>query len=260
MRAAPPVTFAFVVGSLVLSLAAASPAAVPAGFTDTLVVGVAAPTDVAFTPDGRILVTSQGGTLSVYDGTGALLGSQTFPGAQLCSNSERGLLGVAVDPNHAVNRYVYLFYTRRKPSGDCSTASPITSLTAVNAVVQLLLAEGGEQGAAGLDDSDQDGRVEDVEGADQPGHQRLLALQGRRQVGLVSRAGLSVTTDVGGSLPSPSSRAQGTDGLWRLSSTSLDALRDCPGRAASGAAAPWRRPSRGRPSRRRAPSGAGGRR
>jgi len=139
MKAAPPLAFAWVVGTLVLSQATASPAAVPAGFTDTLVVGVAAPTDVAFTPDGRMLVASQGGTLRVYDGAGALLGTQTFPASQICSNSERGLLGVAVDPNHAVNRYVYLFYTRRKPGGDCSTASPITSLTAVNRVSRFAL-------------------------------------------------------------------------------------------------------------------------
>ncbi len=94
---------------------------------------------MAFTPDGRMLVTSQGGTLGVYGGAGALLGTQTFPASQICSNSERGLLGVAVDPNHAVNRYVYLFYTRRKPGGDCSTASPITATTAVNRVSRFTL-------------------------------------------------------------------------------------------------------------------------
>jgi glucose/arabinose dehydrogenase len=139
MSASSPVAVAFRVGILALSLAAPSPAAVPTGFTDTLVVGVAAPTDVAFTPDGRMLVTSQGGTLRVYDGTGTLLGAQTFPASQVCTNSERGLLGVAVDPNHAVNRYVYLFYTRRKPGGDCSTASPITATTAVNRVSRFTL-------------------------------------------------------------------------------------------------------------------------
>jgi glucose/arabinose dehydrogenase len=46
---------------------------------------------------------------------------------------------VAVDPNHVVNRYVYLFYTRRKPGGDCNTASPITPLTAVNRVSRFTL-------------------------------------------------------------------------------------------------------------------------
>jgi glucose/arabinose dehydrogenase len=125
-------------GSLLLA-AASSRAAVPSGFTDTLFVTVASPTDVAFTPDGRMLVTSQGGAFRVYGGAGALLGTQTFPSSQICSNSERGLLGVAVDPNHAVNRYVYLFYTRRKPGGDCGTASPITSLTPVNRVSRFTL-------------------------------------------------------------------------------------------------------------------------
>jgi glucose/arabinose dehydrogenase len=128
---------AIVVGALVVP--AASRAAVPAGFTDTLFVGVPSPTDVAFTPDGRMLVTSQGGAFRVYGSAGALLGAQSFPAGQICSNSERGLLGVAVDPNHALNRYLYLFYTRRKPGGDCSTASPITALTAVNRVSRFTL-------------------------------------------------------------------------------------------------------------------------
>ena len=139
MKAGPPLTCALAVGTFVLSLAAASPAAVPSGFTDTLVLGVAAPTDVAFTPDGRMLVTSQAGRLGVYDGAGAPLASQTLPASQICANSERGLLGVAVDPNHAVNRHVYLFYTRRKPGGDCGAASPITPLTPVNRVSRFTL-------------------------------------------------------------------------------------------------------------------------
>ena len=32
------------------------------------------------------------------------------------TNSERGLLGIAFDPNYATNRYVYLYYTRATPS------------------------------------------------------------------------------------------------------------------------------------------------
>jgi hypothetical protein len=34
--------------------------------------------------------------------------------AKLCSNSERGLLGVAVDPDFAANNFIYLFYTYKK--------------------------------------------------------------------------------------------------------------------------------------------------
>ncbi len=126
------------VTGLLLAPAAAG-AAVPPGFTDALVVAVSSPTDVAFTPDGRMLVSSQGGAFRVYDSAGALLGALSLPATQICSNSERGLLGVAVDPGFAANRHVYLFYTRRKPGGDCGTSSPITPLTAVNRVSRFTL-------------------------------------------------------------------------------------------------------------------------
>jgi glucose/arabinose dehydrogenase len=132
--------FALLTGAVWLSPAVAR-AGVPPGFTDSLFVTAPAPTAVAFTPDGTMLVTSQNGTLRVFDASGTLLGSQALPPTQICTNSERGLLGVAVDPDYSVNRYLYLFYTRRKPGGDCSTSSPITPLTAVNRVSRFELAD-----------------------------------------------------------------------------------------------------------------------
>ena len=42
--------------------------------------------------------------------------------AKLCSNSERGLLGVAVDPAFATNGYVFLYYSFDKV-GDCGTGT-----------------------------------------------------------------------------------------------------------------------------------------
>jgi glucose/arabinose dehydrogenase/PKD repeat protein len=139
MIARRPAGIALLTAVALAAGSAAAWAAVPPGFTDALFVTVPAPTDIAFTPDGRMLVTSQGGTLNVFDPSRALLGSQIFPSSQICANSERGLLGVAVDPNHALNGYVYLFYTHRKPGGDCGTASPITPLTPVNRVSRFLL-------------------------------------------------------------------------------------------------------------------------
>src|SRR4051794_22803679 len=97
-------------------------ATVPAGFTDQHVADVASPTAMAFLPDGRLLVTTQPGQLRVIQndtlvGTAALDLSST-----LCSNSERGLLGVAVDPAFGTpnNNWIYLYYTFRK-SGTCVT-------------------------------------------------------------------------------------------------------------------------------------------
>jgi len=84
----------------------------PVDFADDLVAGVGSPTALAFTPDGRLLITTQGGTLRVYQG-GSLLGTPalTIPAASICTDSERGLLGVAVDPGFAANQFIYLYYT-----------------------------------------------------------------------------------------------------------------------------------------------------
>src|SRR5688500_4178616 len=81
----------------------------PAGFHDLPVTDVAQPTALAFAPDGRLLITSQSGRLWVYrDGT--LLDTPALDlRSRLCSNSERGLLGIAVDPDVASNRFIYLY-------------------------------------------------------------------------------------------------------------------------------------------------------
>src|SRR6185436_9674529 len=102
--------------SLVLLLAAAPLAAtVPAGFTDSLIATVGSPTALAFTPDGRLLVTTQPGVLRIVQG-GTLLPTPalTFPASSICNASEQGLLGVAVDPAFATTRHVFLFYTFEK--------------------------------------------------------------------------------------------------------------------------------------------------
>jgi glucose/arabinose dehydrogenase/PKD repeat protein len=95
-------------------------ATVPAGFSDSLIASVGGPTALAFTPDGRLLITTQSGTLRIYQG-GSLLGTPalTFPASSICNASEQGLLGVAVDPAFAATRYIFLFYTFEKPGGSC---------------------------------------------------------------------------------------------------------------------------------------------
>src|SRR5688572_12062167 len=109
--------------ALAFALAARAEAALPPGFNDELVASLGSPTALAFTPDGRLLISRQGGVLRVYQGS-ALVATPalTLPAAQICANSERGLLGVAVDPDFAVNGYVYLFYTFRNGSS-CGTGT-----------------------------------------------------------------------------------------------------------------------------------------
>lgn len=90
-------------------------ATVPSGFFDELVVsGIASPTSFAFAPDGRLFVTQQDGRLRVVrDGT---LLSEPFATFSVSSLGERGLLGVAFDPDFASNGYLYVYYTAREPT------------------------------------------------------------------------------------------------------------------------------------------------
>jgi glucose/arabinose dehydrogenase len=89
-------------------------ATLPAGFSETIVSGLTAPTAMAMAPDGRIFVCEQGGTLRVIK-NGALL-STPFVTLTVSSSGERGLLGVAFDPDFLTNRFVYVYYTATTPS------------------------------------------------------------------------------------------------------------------------------------------------
>jgi uncharacterized protein (TIGR03437 family) len=96
----------------------------PAGFSDARVFAVGGPTAIAFTPDQRMLVSTQSGTLRVFQNDTLLPApALSFPATRICTNSERGLLGLAVDPDFARNQFIYLYYTFRRPNGDCGSRS-----------------------------------------------------------------------------------------------------------------------------------------
>ncbi|HEX7774399.1 MAG TPA: PQQ-dependent sugar dehydrogenase [Pyrinomonadaceae bacterium] len=93
----------------------ANAATVPAGFTDSLVAaGLNNPTAMALAPDGRIFVCQQNGALRVIK-NGALL-STPFLTVTVDSSGERGLLGIAFDPNFVSNQLVYIYYTATTPT------------------------------------------------------------------------------------------------------------------------------------------------
>lgn len=96
-------------------------ATVKSGFSDTLIASINSPTDIAFTPGGRLIVSSQGGVLYMM-----VSGSPT-PILDLtsitCSDFERGLLGVVLDPSFSSNNYIYVFYTFKKHGGCPANAS-----------------------------------------------------------------------------------------------------------------------------------------
>jgi glucose/arabinose dehydrogenase len=99
------------------TVAAVSPgparAALPQGFTvSTVFSGLAQPTAVAFSPDGRVFVAEMSGIIKVFDNI-----SDTAPDvfADLRTNvhevGERGLLGMAVNPNFPSDPYVHVVYS-----------------------------------------------------------------------------------------------------------------------------------------------------
>src|SRR5829696_4447786 len=94
---------------LVAALSVAQAATLPAGFTETQISGLSNPTAMEIAPDGRIFVCQQGGSLRVIK-NGALL-STPFLTVSVDANGERGLLGIAFDPNFATNNFLYVYYT-----------------------------------------------------------------------------------------------------------------------------------------------------
>ena len=84
-------------------------ATLPTGFVETQISGLSSPTAMDFAPDGRLFVCQQGGDLRVIK-NGVLLPA-VFLHLTVDSAGERGLLGIAFDPNFATNNFVYVYYT-----------------------------------------------------------------------------------------------------------------------------------------------------
>ena len=100
------------VAALVLPVVAAT---LKPGFTEVIIAsGLSDPTAMAFAPDGRLFVCKQGGQLRVIENNQLL--PTPFVSLTVNASGERGLLGVAFDPNFAVNQYVYVYYTATSPS------------------------------------------------------------------------------------------------------------------------------------------------
>lgn len=82
----------------------------PANFSQVQVAtGLSSPTTMAFAPDGRLFICQQSGAIKILK-NGALLGTN-FASFSVNSSGERGLLGLAFDPDFATNRYLYIYHT-----------------------------------------------------------------------------------------------------------------------------------------------------
>lgn len=107
----------------------------PTGFEDSVVAAIPSPTALAFTPDGRLLITTQTGALKVIENDVLRRASALDLSSSICTNSERGVLGIAVDPAFSTNHFIYLYYTFNK-SGVCEKN---TARSPVNRVARFTL-------------------------------------------------------------------------------------------------------------------------
>src|SRR5215470_164698 len=109
--------------AVVVSVAGPGRAAVasvqPKGFRDTVVLGgMTNPTVVQFASDGRIFVGQKNGVIKVFSRL-----TDTNPvtfadlSAEVDNYWDRGLLGMALDPDFPARPYVYVLYTYDAPIG-----------------------------------------------------------------------------------------------------------------------------------------------
>lgn len=117
-------TFGVYIAALLAALllvpnSAFSATTVPSGFSNARVVsGLDSPTAMEFAPDGRIFVSEQAGKLRVIQ-KGKLLSTPFINLTNsIDSDGERGLLGIAFDPDFGNNHHIYLYYTKKGTSAD----------------------------------------------------------------------------------------------------------------------------------------------
>jgi putative heme-binding domain-containing protein len=96
------------------TLRSAGPITLPEGFKWSRVAsGITGATAMEVATDGRVFVCEQTGTLRVVKNDNLL--TQPFLTLKVDCTWERGLIGVTLDPDFAVNQYVYVTYVAAEP-------------------------------------------------------------------------------------------------------------------------------------------------
>jgi PKD repeat protein len=131
----------------------ASTTTLPDGFQESVEIsGLTFPTNFRFSPDGRIFVAEKSGLIKIYDSLDDTTPT-TFADlrTEVDDYWDRGLLGLALNPNFPTTPYVYALYTYDAPPGEtppvwndsCPTPpGPTTDGCVVTARLSRLTASG----------------------------------------------------------------------------------------------------------------------
>ncbi|MGH2979230.1 MAG: DUF7594 domain-containing protein [Solirubrobacterales bacterium] len=105
--------------ALLCLAAPATATTLPPGFQETVAFsGLSTPTAIEFAPNGRVFVAEKSGIVKTYENAADTTATQVADlRTQVHNYWDRGLLGLAVDPNFPTDPYVYLFYAHDAPPG-----------------------------------------------------------------------------------------------------------------------------------------------
>ncbi|MDP9320855.1 MAG: PQQ-dependent sugar dehydrogenase [Chloroflexota bacterium] len=128
----------------------AAPTFIPRLADEVVQANLVTPWDIAFAPDGRMLVTERAGTVQVFEsGAAGARKLATLAVANVVQNGESGLMGIAVDPSFATNSFVYVCATRNDPQAGGTVNQVLryaltgTSWTLDGFVIQTGIRSGG---------------------------------------------------------------------------------------------------------------------
>ena len=83
---------------------------------ETVVSNLEIPWSLAFAPDGRLFVTERPGRVRIVD-LSTFTSELALTLSGVYAQGEAGLLGLALDPNFAENKFVYLYYSAQSGGG-----------------------------------------------------------------------------------------------------------------------------------------------
>lgn len=224
--------------------------ALPFGFTDVAVASVSTPVAVRAMPDGSVTVLGKSGTVHVIRG-GALVTPPALTLSGVCTQSERGLLGIAPDANFVSNGYVYLYYTHVDGSMPGGCANRVSRFTMSGDVIdpgsELVLVDKISSNAGNHNGGDveigKDGylyiAVGDA-GSDPRGGGSAGTNDAARDLSLLNGKVLRVDPATGNPAPGNPYSGAGTESCRVRGNTAATPTTTCQEIYASGLRNPWR--------------------